>query len=107
MPTIVEQDSWVYNTTRYGEPAEGAAMVCCVFVCSMWKHAGIFGDMDFNCAEMTNIDDYSLDIFDDSSRGGQRDWRISLCGGQYDMRVNASGALARGQRLRHGLLGFL
>lgn len=35
IPTIPEQDSWMYNTTRFGEPAEGPAMVCCVFVCNM------------------------------------------------------------------------
>jgi hypothetical protein len=64
IPTIVEQDSWVYNTTRFGEPAVGRSMVCCVFVCSMWKEAGIFGDMEVNCAELTNWDDYSLDIFE-------------------------------------------
>ncbi|CAM9245514.1 unnamed protein product [Ectocarpus fasciculatus] len=66
IPTIVEEDSWVYNTTRYGEPAVGPSMVCCVFVCTMWKNAGVFGDMDFNCGEMTNWDDYALDIFEDS-----------------------------------------
>jgi len=66
IPTIVEQDDWTYATTRYGEPAEGKAMVCCVFVCNMWKAAGVFGDMELNCAEMTNWDDYVLDIFEDS-----------------------------------------
>lgn len=64
IPAIVEQDSWVYNTTRYGEPAVGRSMVCCVLVCSMWKAAGVFGDLDFNCQEVTNWDDYSLDIFE-------------------------------------------
>lgn len=66
IPTIVEQDSWVYNTTRYGEPAVGRSMVCCVFVCSMWKNAGLFDGLDVNCAELTNWDDYALDIFEDS-----------------------------------------
>ena len=59
--TIVEQDSWVYNTTRWGEPYVGKAMVCCVFVCNTWKAAGIFGELadSINCAEFTNWDDVS------------------------------------------------
>lgn len=66
IPTIVEQDDWEYETTRYGEPAVGKSMVCCVFVCNIWKAAGVFGDMELNCAEMTNVDDYSLTIFEDT-----------------------------------------
>jgi hypothetical protein len=66
IPTIVEQDEWTYNTTRYGVPAEGPSLVCCVFVCNMWKASGLFGDMDINCAEQTNLDDYSLQIFESS-----------------------------------------
>lgn len=60
---IVEQDTWRYNmTTNTGEPVEGKSMVCCVFVCSMWKSAGVFGSLadDVNCEEFTNYDDYAL-----------------------------------------------
>lgn len=64
IPAIVEQDSWLYNTTRNGEPAVGRSMVCCVYVCSTWKAAGLFGDDEVNCGEMTNVDDYTLAIFD-------------------------------------------
>jgi hypothetical protein len=64
IPTVVEQDEWTYETTRYGEPATAPSLVCCVFVCNVWKAAGVFGDMDVNCAEQTNIDDYSLQIFE-------------------------------------------
>lgn len=62
--TIPEQDTWMYNTTRYDEPAVGRAMVCCVFVCSTWKAAGVFGEItdSVNCGEFTNWDDYSLTI---------------------------------------------
>ena len=49
IPTLVEQDSWLYHTTRGdGDEKEetlGRAMVCCVFVCSMWKAAGVFGEV--------------------------------------------------------------
>jgi hypothetical protein len=56
-----ESDSWLYNTTRYEQPAEGRAMVCCVFVCSTWKYAGIFGELtdSIDCSELTNWDDVS------------------------------------------------
>eukprot|EP00301_Raphidiophrys_heterophryoidea_P018984 c3973_g1_i1.p1 GENE.c3973_g1_i1~~c3973_g1_i1.p1 ORF type:complete len:594 (+),score=163.66 c3973_g1_i1:45-1826(+) len=66
IPTIVEQDSWMYNTTRNGQPAVGPSMVCCVFVCNVWKHSGMFGDLaeQINCGELTNWDDYSMLVFD-------------------------------------------
>jgi len=59
-----EQDTWLYNTTRYDQPAVGRSMVCCVLVCSMWKAAGVFGDLAemINCAEATNYDDYALTV---------------------------------------------
>ena len=72
LPTIVEQDSWRYETTRYFKPAVGRSMVCCVFVCSMWKAGGLFGDTDMNCEELTNMDDYSLDIFNRQLTGENR-----------------------------------
>ncbi len=45
---------------------EAPAQVCCVFVCKMWKAAGIFGNLtsEINCGEFTNTDVYKLDIFD-------------------------------------------
>jgi hypothetical protein len=78
IPTIVEQDSWVYDTTRNGEPAVGKSMVCCVFVCNMWKAAGMFGDLDFNCAEMTNSDDYQLKIFEEEYKQIMGKWTLEL-----------------------------
>lgn len=56
--SIPEQDSWEYNTTRYGKPTVGKDMVCDVFVCNIWKAGGVFGDLvdDFNCAELTPWD---------------------------------------------------
>ncbi len=63
---IVENDNWIYNTTKYGIETQGKSMVCCVFVCNIWKAAGVFGELtnDINCAEQTNWDDYALTIFD-------------------------------------------
>jgi hypothetical protein len=62
---IPEQDSWVYNTTRNGEPYVGKDMVCDVFVCNMWKAGGIFGKHvdDVNCGEMTNWDVVRCSMF--------------------------------------------
>jgi hypothetical protein len=66
-------------------------MVCCVFVCSVWKAAGLFGDMPVNCAEMTNVDgksfclivtqhlpDYSLTIFEDTYEQIIGRWTLNL-----------------------------
>jgi len=66
IPTIVEDDSWVYNLTRNGEPSTGPSMVCCVFVCRAWKAGGVFSEIDdeINCGELTNWDDYSMQLFD-------------------------------------------
>jgi len=64
---IPEQDSWMYNTTRNGNPAEGPSMVCCTFVCDMWKHGGLFSDIDseVNCGELINWDVYALHEFNE------------------------------------------
>jgi len=80
IPTIPEQDSWLYQTTRYGEPAVGKSMVCCVFVCNGWKAAGLFDDIDsdFNCGELTNWDDYALDIFEGTYQQMTGKYTLSL-----------------------------
>ena len=74
LPTIVEQDSWTYKTSRNGVDQQGPAMVCCVFVCHLWKSAGLFGNVtdQINCAEFTNWDTYSLNIFDVNQIGQHR-----------------------------------
>jgi len=55
---IPEQDSWVYS--------DGRSMVCDVFVCSVWKAGGLFGDLvnEFQCTELTPREVYSLNFFD-------------------------------------------
>jgi len=64
LPVLVEQDTWLYNTTRFGEVMDGPALVCCVFVCSLWKAAGLFGNLSssIQCSEQTNFDDYSMTL---------------------------------------------
>jgi len=68
LPYVVEEDSWQYATTRYNISTVGPSMVCCVYVCNIWKSAGLFGDItdEINCAEQTNFDIYSMAIFDTS-----------------------------------------
>jgi len=70
LPTIVEEDSWIYNTTRYGTVTEGMSMICCTFVCEIWKHGGVFAGIEdsINCAEFTDWDDYVLEVFDTAPR---------------------------------------
>jgi len=66
--TMVELDTYQYNTTRNGQPAVGPSMVCCVFVCEVWKHSGLYDSINqtVNCAEATNWDDYALHLFNDN-----------------------------------------
>jgi len=63
---IPEQDDWVYS--------DGKNMVCDVFVCSMWKAAGLFGDLvdEFQCSELTPFDVYRLNFFDTSGNRPQQ-----------------------------------
>lgn len=93
---LPEQDSWVYNTTRYGKPAVGRSMVCDVFVCANWKVAGIFDEIGsrVNCGEFTNWDAYSLNIFEDPNNRPQickdKDPDNTNCQmmGKYKLRLN-------------------
>lgn len=60
-----QEDSWLYNTTRFGEQTMGGSAVCCVFGCHIWKAGGLFDGLDdIQCTEQTNFDDYSLTMFD-------------------------------------------
>ena len=51
-------------------------MVCSVFVCSLWKAAGLFGKLEnsIQCTEFHNWDVYSLKFFgrDDTGCGDQQ-----------------------------------
>jgi len=67
--SIPEQDDWEYvQINNDNQTVSGRSMVCNVFVCAVWKAAGIFQNMqgDFQCAESTNWDIYALNIFDSS-----------------------------------------
>jgi hypothetical protein len=62
--TMPEQDSWIFENGA-GFKA-GPSMVCDVFVTEMWKAGGLFGGLtdQFEAAEFTNWDAYSLNLFD-------------------------------------------
>lgn len=62
-----EQDEWMYRTERNGIPAVGKSMVCCVFVCNMWKAAGLFQEVNnsIQCGEQTLWDIFSMKIYDE------------------------------------------
>merc|ERR1712224_987549 len=63
--SMPEKDSWVYS--------DGLSMVCDVFVCSMYKHGGLFGDLadEIQCTEMQNWDVETLAFFDRSPKRPQ------------------------------------
>merc|ERR1711902_324385 len=56
---IVEGDRWKYQMQKNdGSYVDAPAMVCCMFVCQMWKAAGLFenlGNENVNCNEFTNF----------------------------------------------------
>jgi len=65
IPRIVEKDMVQYSQTwNNGTQTKDISMVCDVFVCFIWKAAGVFAeiDSDFNCVEQTNNDVYDLDV---------------------------------------------
>merc|ERR1712212_794152 len=59
---IPEQDGWLYHTTREGTPTISPVMICNVFVCNVWKAAGLFADINnqINCGETSVNDNYRL-----------------------------------------------
>ena len=62
---VPEEDGWLYPTTRDGVPEVSPVMICNVFVCNVWKHAGIFKEIgdDIQCGETSVNDNYKLNIY--------------------------------------------
>lgn len=56
LASIVEQEGWEYSN--------GLNYVCSSFVISVYKKAGLFGDMEINSTEFTPKDVYEIDFFD-------------------------------------------
>lgn len=67
IPAVPEPDGILYPSVfNNGTRAASIAMVCDVFVCSMWKAGGVFKaiDNDFSCIEQTNVDVYDLNVLE-------------------------------------------
>ncbi|CAL1133595.1 unnamed protein product [Cladocopium goreaui] len=67
IPAVPEPDGVLYPSDfNNGTQAPSIAMVCDVFVCSIWKAAGLFKEIDddFSCIEQTNLDVYQLNILE-------------------------------------------
>ena len=76
LPALPESDEWLYTTYQVDQAScdedtktcnrtltTGRTMVCCVFVCNVWKAAGLFDDVEggrdaVSCGEQTNADVY-------------------------------------------------
>eukprot|EP01135_Chromosphaera_perkinsii_P003380 Nk52_evm4s242 gene=Nk52_evmTU4s242 len=59
------KDSWGYRqwTSKNKYEDNQPAMVCDVFVCNVYKHAGLFGDLEVECGEFTPLDVYELNFY--------------------------------------------
>ena len=51
-----ELDEYTYSN--------GKSMVCSNFVAGIWKHAGLFGDLNIQAGEFQPFDIYRIDLFD-------------------------------------------
>ena len=58
---------------RFGEPEESQVMICNVFVCNVWKHAGVFSSIDDKilCGETSVNDNYRLKIYSNKTLPGK------------------------------------
>ena len=63
--SIPEQEGWLYQTTRDGNPVIAESMVCNDFVCNVWEEGGLFNGTNVNCAETSVNDNYKLNIYQD------------------------------------------
>jgi len=104
--TMPEQDDWVYPDQRLDSSGKatlpGKSMVCDVFVCSVYKAAGLFGPFadEIQCTEMTNYDVYELAFFEDNasklpSSCQQADPSLPYCQIMGDYRITLPGFNSR------------
>ena len=45
MHNVPEEDSWVYPTLRNDQAYESDVSICNVFVCKIWREAGVFDNI--------------------------------------------------------------
>lgn len=75
--TVPEDDSWLYNSTRRGEPGRQLlpSEVCSTFACSTLRAAGVFEhsiNSNITCTEIDVWDMFSMKIFDTARMGSGR-----------------------------------
>ena len=59
-----ERDEWKYPTLKDGQNFTSDVSICNVFVCKVWKAAGVFRETDFACGEFSVNDNYRLNIYE-------------------------------------------
>ena len=81
--SLEERDSFVYAMkANNGSVVPAPSMTCDVFACRAWKEGGLFDGMEFDCAEATNWDLYTLKLFDATQRPQickQKDPKLPFC----------------------------
>jgi hypothetical protein len=92
--SLPEQDSWVYT--------DGRSLVCDVFVCTIWKAAGLFDDLaeEIQCTELTPRDVYTMNVFDtnpdnrpDICKFTDPDLPFCQLGGKYQLDLPGYGTI--------------
>ena len=63
---VPEEDSWQYPTLKNGEPFQSDVSICNVFTCKVLRAGGVFGDVQFNCGEISVNDAYRLKIYEEN-----------------------------------------
>jgi len=71
--TFPEQDGWLYPNSKTGV-RDWTSEVCDVYATNVLKHAGVFGNLDFNAHEFTPRDLFSLNIYQDDPS-----WKPASC----------------------------
>ena len=107
LPLVPETDGWIYETTRDGEPDNSPVMICNVFVCNVWKQAGLFSDIedDIQCGETSVNDNYRLGLYSSQPPPSQchaADPDNPLCQltGSYQLRLDTQPGVAPRQPLQ-------
>merc|ERR1712029_845980 len=101
---VPEKDAWKYHTHRNGKNFTSDVSICNVFVCKVWKSAGVFQGMEdtFSCGEFSVNDNYRLNLYEDNFKRpdvcAQWDPDNPLCQvlGKYQLRLDSQpGVLPR------------
>lgn len=72
---VPEDNDYIYNTTKDGEPIMSRVAICNVFTCNVWKAGGLLSPHfdDINCGELRVGDNYRLKVYDEDFQRPQVD----------------------------------